>query len=66
LRFAKLSGANLAGATLREADASGADLRGALLQGADTSGLDLDSARIDRVSVPYLAKAIHLDRASKE
>ena len=66
LRFAKLSGANLAGATLREADASGADLRGALLQGADTSGLDLDSARIDGASVPYLAKAIHLDRAYQE
>ena len=39
---------------------------GALLQRADTSGLDIDSARIDRASVPYLAKAIHLDRASKE
>ena len=39
---------------------------GALLQRADMSGLDIDSARIDRASVPYLAKAIHLDRASKE
>jgi uncharacterized protein YjbI with pentapeptide repeats len=51
---------------LREADASGADLRGALLRDADTSGLDVDSARIDSASVPYLAKATHLDRASKE
>src|SRR5271169_1447032 len=62
LRFAKLDGANLDGATLH-ADAGGAGLRAALIKGAETLRLEVDSARIDGASAPFLTEAVNLNRA---
>ena len=61
-----MKGADLTGASLREAEAEGADLRGARLDGANLTGLDVNSARIDAGAAPLFATAKNAGRVLKE